>query len=168
MGSINDKLTLQRLLITLLQAGPLVLCARQQVKARTTSRLSHSLVTLGLQANSTPLGQPLNPESVLGHPQDQHVHHSLGQLHSSGTLLLAPVATDHTWFNVNDPAAGSPTTTLLRLLLPLAAGHCPISTGTQKCPWPPDGSIQLPSVATTGGVYKWQGRNLCELMTHAY
>ena len=27
----------------------------------------------------------------------------------------------------NDPAAGSPTTTLLRLLLPLAVGHCPIS-----------------------------------------
>ena len=30
------------------------------------------------------------------------------------------------WSHNNDPAAGSPTTTLLRLLLPLTAGHCPI------------------------------------------
>jgi hypothetical protein len=36
--------------------------------------------------------------------------------------------------NCNDPAAGSPTATLLRLLLPLAAGHCPISAGSARCP----------------------------------
>lgn len=35
-------------------------------------------------------------------------------------------------------------------------------------PWPPNASIQPSSVATTGGVYKWQGRNLCQLMTDAY
>ena len=32
----------------------------------------------------------------------------------------------------NDPAAGSPTTTLLRLLLPLRAGHCPISIASPR------------------------------------
>ena len=32
----------------------------------------------------------------------------------------------------NDPAAGSPTATLLRLLLPLAAGHCPILAPTSQ------------------------------------
>ncbi len=37
-------------------------------------------------------------------------------------------------WNCNDPAAGSPTATLLRLLLPLAAGHCPISAGNARCP----------------------------------
>jgi hypothetical protein len=33
---------------------------------------------------------------------------------------------------------------------------------------PPDGSAPLPSVATTGGVYKWQGRIQGALMTHTY
>lgn len=79
----------------------------------------------------------------------------------------------------NDPAAGSPTATLLRLLLPLAAEHHPISAWSrgsdrpEPAPTPdphgpPDGSIQPPSVATTGGVYKWQGHNRCRLMTDAY
>ena len=34
--------------------------------------------------------------------------------------------------SVNDPAAGSPTATLLRLLLPLTAGHHPISAGDRR------------------------------------
>ena len=34
--------------------------------------------------------------------------------------------------HVNDPAAGSPTATLLRLLLPLAAGHHPILVGPRS------------------------------------
>ena len=104
-------------------------------------------------------------------------HHSTSTLWAHGALqprsALLCVSPSHRFHgafssNGNDPAAGSPTTTLLRLLLPLAAGHCPISAETQSASWPPDGSIQLPSVATTGGVYKWQGHNLCELMTHAY
>ena len=37
----------------------------------------------------------------------------------------------------NDPAAGSPTTTLLRLLLPLAAGHCKVSAVGRAQPTPP-------------------------------
>ncbi|KAK3805403.1 MAG: hypothetical protein J3R72DRAFT_377395 [Linnemannia gamsii] len=65
---------------------------------------------------------------------------------------------------MNDPSAGSPTETLLRLLLPLndqvwmtfqslaAVASCQ--------------TIQ--SVVATGGVYKGQGRNQRELMTHAY
>ena len=32
----------------------------------------------------------------------------------------------------------------------------------------PEGSTPQPSVATTGGVYKWQGLNRCRLMTCAY
>ena len=82
--------------------------------------------------------------------------------------------------NDNDPAAGSPTATLLRLLLPLAAGHRPVlilhTADTRTAPRrvvgrtvrSPNDSIQPPSVATTGGVYKWQGHNRSGLMTQAY
>ena len=70
----------------------------------------------------------------------------------------------------NDPAAGSPTATLLRLLLPLAAkywanlAHC---TGDRAA------HLLRPlfysqSVATTGGVYKWQGHNQGSLMNCLY
>jgi hypothetical protein len=70
---------------------------------------------------------------------------------------------------VNDPSAGSPTETLLRLLLPLSdkvyfyshdrvkPGHGPLGS--------PDHSK---SVGATGGVYKGQGRNQHKLMTYAY
>ena len=89
---------------------------------------------------------------------------------TSGNLSLSlPKGQRHE--NCNDPAAGSPTATLLRLLLPLAAGHCPISAGNARPEGvvrPPDDSIQPPSVATTGGVYKWQGHNRSGLMTQAY
>ena len=70
--------------------------------------------------------------------------------------------------NINDPSAGSPTDTLLRLLLPL-------DNKVQMC------SIKNPkilhlshfhritqSVGATGGVYKGQGRNQHELFTRAY
>ncbi|PLB42838.1 hypothetical protein P170DRAFT_371363, partial [Aspergillus steynii IBT 23096] len=56
----------------------------------------------------------------------------------------------------NDPSAGSPTETLLRLLLPL--NDRPVRR--------PHRAIQ--SVVATGGVYKGQGRNRHELMTRAY
>lgn len=66
----------------------------------------------------------------------------------------------------NDPAAGSPTATLLRLLLPLL----------KKCRWSslprksggPTTCIAPSSETTTGGVYKWQGRNRHSLMNCAY
>lgn len=65
----------------------------------------------------------------------------------------------------NDPSAGSPTETLLRLLLPLnhqvrstsampAAAHEGTAEGK-----PPETSLNNPSVVATGGVYKGQGRN---------
>ena len=68
----------------------------------------------------------------------------------------------------NDPSAGSPTETLLRLLLPLSAK-------VQKASYrsPEVTAIQVfhritQSVGATGGVYKGQGRNQHELMTRTY
>jgi hypothetical protein len=72
----------------------------------------------------------------------------------------------------NDPSAGSPTETLLRLLLPL---NDQVWTTFQlwvvvaDLPEPvrkPHLAIQ--SVVATGGVYKGQGRSRHELMTRAY
>ena len=74
--------------------------------------------------------------------------------------------------NVNDPSAGSPTETLLRLLLPLDSPVCKVSRAEEPA------SEQLSavrlthqliqSVGATGGVYKGQGRIHCALMMHAY
>ena len=70
---------------------------------------------------------------------------------------------------VNDPSAGSPTETLLRLLLPLSdkvylTSH--IRIGSERGPeGSPDHSK---SVGATGGVYKGQGRNQHKLMTYVY
>src|SRR5258705_8612007 len=76
---------------------------------------------------------------------------------------------------VNDPSAGSPTETLLRLLLPLN-GKVQSASPRPRNPVDPDcveaelrgfhRTIQ--SVGATGGVYKGQGRNQRELMTRAY
>ncbi|KZV58695.1 hypothetical protein F511_30254 [Dorcoceras hygrometricum] len=73
----------------------------------------------------------------------------------------------------NDPSAGSPTETLLRLLLPLndkvqwtsryaAGSEPPTSERSEHF----TRTIQL--VGATGGVYKGQGRSQRELMTRAY
>ena len=64
----------------------------------------------------------------------------------------------------NDPSAGSPTETLLRLLLPLSDKVRKISTqqGVRMA------HRTTQSVGATGGVYKGQGRNQHELMTRAY
>ena len=79
--------------------------------------------------------------------------------------------------NNNDPSAGSPTETLLRLLLPLDDGvqtssRDDVQGGTKSHPNNP---ISIPglhrsvqSVEATGGVYKGQGRNRRWLMTNAY
>ena len=71
---------------------------------------------------------------------------------------------------VNDPSAGSPTETLLRLLLPLGdkvhkTFHCRSVTTFA--------TVRIihrntQSVGATGGVYKGQGRNQHKLMTCAY
>ena len=73
---------------------------------------------------------------------------------------------------INDPSAGSPTETLLRLLLPLNDQVWPTFRlwGVVANPLEP---VRRPhqaiqSVVATGGVYKGQGRNRHELMTRAY
>jgi hypothetical protein len=71
----------------------------------------------------------------------------------------------------NDPSAGSPTETLLRLLLPLSDKvHETSCAGTRH---PTHLAVRIihritQSVGATGGVYKGQGRNQHELMTRAY
>ena len=90
------------------------------------------------------------------------------QLHNntSTTKVLASLNT-----LVNDPSAGSPTDTLLRLLLPLdikvqlLSILLPLKMRQQN--------IQYfhritQSVGATGGVYKGQGRNQHKLLTCAY
>jgi hypothetical protein len=76
-----------------------------------------------------------------------------------------------TIWRVNDPSAGSPTETLLRLLLPLSLpihriSHCNIQNLIVVMIQAIHRNTQ--SVGATGGVYKGQGRNQRELMTHAY
>ena len=92
---------------------------------------------------------------------------ALGRARPFGSATaLAPQLYD------NDPSAGSPTETLLRLLLPL---NDQVWTTFQlwvvvaDLPEPvrkPHLAVQ--SVVATGGVYKGQGRSRHELMTRAY
>jgi hypothetical protein len=69
----------------------------------------------------------------------------------------------------SDPAAGSPTATLLRLLLSPRRGHwADLDNEKQASHAPPLTFVFVSSVATTGGVYKWQGQIPCWLMTSMY
>jgi hypothetical protein len=73
--------------------------------------------------------------------------------------------------HANDPSAGSPTETLLRLLLPLSDKVHQISK--RKDQDLNHAEVQIihritQSVGATGGVYKGQGRNQHELMTRTY
>ena len=73
--------------------------------------------------------------------------------------------------HANDPSAGSPTETLLRLLLPLSDKVYYNSYAKIKILIIT--TIQIihritQSVGATGGVYKGQGRNQPKLMTLAY
>ena len=75
------------------------------------------------------------------------------------------------YLNTNDPSAGSPTETLLRLLLPLSdkvytTYHCKSRDPFIASIWIIHRITQ--SVGATGGVYKGQGRNQHELMTRTY
>ena len=72
---------------------------------------------------------------------------------------------------VNDPSAGSPTETLLRLHLPLNNWVC--TSSPQHCLRRDSARVQgthqiIQSVGATGGVYKGQGRNQHKLMTCTY
>lgn len=75
--------------------------------------------------------------------------------------------------HANDPSAGSPTETLLRLLLPL---NDKVETNSRKqSEWIAHSRMSNPmfspahsSVGATGGVYKGQGRNQCTMMTCVY
>ena len=71
----------------------------------------------------------------------------------------------------NDPSAGSPTETLLRLLLPLSDKiHQTFHSNAQQLKTAAVRIIHriTQSVGATGGVYKGQGRNQHELMTRTY
>ena len=73
------------------------------------------------------------------------------------------------WISVNDPSAGSPTETLLRLLLPLSDMVYLIFRTRHETPRSPKGSPDhSKSVGATGGVYKGQGLNRRKVMTCAY
>ena len=73
------------------------------------------------------------------------------------------------WISVNDPSAGSPTETLLRLLLPLSDKIYLISHIRHETQRGPKGSPDhSKSVGATGGVYKGQGLNQRKVMTCAY
>ena len=77
------------------------------------------------------------------------------------------------WFVVEiDPSAGSPTETLLRLLLPLDSLVCKVSSaGSERTPKTSRVRLThqlIQSVGATGGVYKGQGRIHCALMMRAY
>ena len=72
----------------------------------------------------------------------------------------------------NDPSAGSPTETLLRLLLPLDNLACKFSKITtiyvRKEHLFQSTHQLIQSVGATGGVYKGQGRIQGTLMTYTY
>ena len=68
---------------------------------------------------------------------------------------------------VNDPTAGSPTVTLLRLLLPLS-DKVYLTSLIAKQFSPESLPDHSKSVGATGGVYKGQGRNRHKIMTCAY
>ena len=69
----------------------------------------------------------------------------------------------------NDPSAGSPTETLLRLLLPLSSKICQtFRVGVEHRHSPKGSPDHSKSVGATGGVYKGQGLNQRRLMTCAY
>jgi hypothetical protein len=73
------------------------------------------------------------------------------------------------WISVNDPSAGSPTETLLRLLLPLSDMVYSIFHSKHETPsGPKDSPDHSKSVGATGGVYKGQGLNQRRLLTCAY
>ncbi len=74
------------------------------------------------------------------------------------------ISSRRTFRIINDPSAGSPTETLLRLLFPLSAKvYLTFSPKAIR-----KVHLYTQSVIATGGVYILQGRNQHTLMTCAY
>ena len=90
---------------------------------------------------------------------------------SSPREVSQKICTVNFWMHANDPSAGSPTETLLRLLLPLSVKvHQTFHSNIQELKIAAVRIIHrnTQSVGATGGVYKGQGRNQHELMTRTY
>ena len=90
---------------------------------------------------------------------------------SSPRQVSQTMCTVKFWMHANDPSAGSPTETLLRLLLPLSDEvHQTFHNSLQELNTAAVRIIHriTQSVGATGGVYKGQGRNQHELLTHTY
>ena len=90
-------------------------------------------------------------------------------LHKANAAAATEGLVELCWISVNDPSAGSPTETLLRLLLPLS-DKVHKTFHAECCHY---SAVQIiyritQSVGATGGVYKGQGRNQRKLMNCAY
>ena len=88
---------------------------------------------------------PVEEERREGRKREGRSHHSLSPLSLPRSGVFSRWCVRVGAHGGNDPAAGSPTTTLLRLLLPLGAGHRPIS------------AARPPNVATQPPHHKQQG-----------
>ena len=109
--------------------------------------------------------RPLNKLSTQG----RKVHYNAQ--HTECIQSSPHVQSISQYFYTNDPSAGSPTETLLRLLLPLSDKvyttlYCNARRPTIAQVWIIYRITR--SVGATGGVYKGQGRNQHEMMTHTY
>ena len=92
-----------------------------------------------------------------------------GALHEASATAATEGLVELCWISVNDPSAGSPTETLLRLLLPLSDTVYLILRSRHEASITPKGSQgHSKSVGATGGVYKGQGLNRRKVMTCAY
>ena len=90
-------------------------------------------------------------------------------LHEASAAAATEGLVELCWISVNDPSAGSPTETLLRLLLPLSDKvYLTFHTWHEAICSPKDSPDHSKSVGATGGVYKGQGLNQRRLMTCAY
>ena len=90
-------------------------------------------------------------------------------LHEANAAAATEGLVELNWISVNDPSAGSPTETLLRLLLPLSDKvYLTFHTWHEATCGPKDSPDHSKSVGATGGVYKGQGLNQRKLMTCAY
>ena|SRR6218665_1346980 len=100
------------------------------------------------------------------------VSSKIKQQHWRSTKLVEQVHVESFIRCGNDPSAGSPTETLLRLHLPLngevkKSSHNSIRNEANGFTVPIFHRV-IQSVGATGGVYKGQGRNQCKLMTCVY
>ena len=99
-------------------------------------------------------------------------HKSLSHVRRQSKDLLVSASCPKTisekdYNGVNDPTAGSPTVTLLRLLLPLSDKVYLTSLIAEQFS-PESLPDHSKSVGATGGVYKGQGRNRDQIMTDPY